>query len=133
MATYVLPEFNLVCGIWAGPYVSKVHRADVMGNLSAGRRVYNVLINWPPNEDHVTNQMVLLLPALTDIRDCSCLSGDSDVVEVPAGSGRWYGVLTVDDVGKGFPNEHRYACISKIWEGYDPVAYPGLIWPTPIT
>jgi hypothetical protein len=73
----------------------------------------------------------LLLPSKTDIRDTSCaITGD--VLECPAGSGRWYGVFSVDDFGKGFSNEFRVAWIGKIFEDLDPLAFPGLFWPAPI-
>lgn len=50
--------------------------------------------------------MTLLVPKLTDIRDRLHVGG-SDTVEVPAGSGRYYEAVYVDDLGKGFANEHR--------------------------
>jgi hypothetical protein len=70
----------------------------------------------------VQNQvsMYLLVPAGTDLRDNHNLTG-SDVVVVPAGSGRGYFVDQVDDLGKGFANEHRFALLSKAGA-----------WPTPI-
>jgi hypothetical protein len=34
-----------------------------------------------------------------------------DLVEVPAGTGRFYRVQWVDDLGKGFDNEHRFALL----------------------
>jgi hypothetical protein len=46
-------------------------------------------------------------------------------VEVPAGSGRYYEVVQVDDAGKGFPNEHRIAgLIATVDLGMWPVPYP---------
>lgn len=66
---------------------------------------------------------LILLPALTDIRDrYNTPINRPDFVQVPAGSGRWYHVVYVDDIAKEFPNEHRYAAIAKL----DP-----LPWPTP--
>lgn len=62
--------------------------------------------------------MNLLLPAGTDIRGPQD-TGFADSVEVPAGSARWYGVYFVDDIGKGFANEHRTACIFAI-----PLSWP---------
>jgi hypothetical protein len=67
----------------------------------------------------------LLLPAGTDIRDWACWDGlamdQPDVVEAPRGTGRYYTVIQVDDVAKGFPNEYRVAFIAK-----------GAYWPIPI-
>lgn len=66
----------------------------------------------------------LLLPKLTDIRGRFEVSPDpNDEVEVPQGSGRWYWVYFVDDYGKGFPNEHRFAYIEQINSGW-PIPTP---------
>jgi hypothetical protein len=57
----------------------------------------------------------LKLPKLTDIFFARMFPfAGQDLVEVPAGSARWYNVLHVDDVGKGFPNEYRFALIAMI-------------------
>jgi len=64
------------------------------------------------------------LPKDTDVRGIETGPETPDVVEVPTGSGRSYIVLRVDDYGKGFTNEHRFAVITP---------YPALyLWPTPI-
>jgi hypothetical protein len=54
--------------------------------------------------------MNLLLPPAVDVRGPQD-TVSFDMVEVPAGSGRWYSVVGVDDIGKGFSNEHRTAAI----------------------
>lgn len=54
--------------------------------------------------------MTLLVLAGTDIRGRDSSSGP-DIVEVPAASGRYYEVVYVDDLGKGFANEHRGALL----------------------
>jgi hypothetical protein len=53
----------------------------------------------------------LLLPLLTDVRG-TWNGVVGDLIEVPAGSKRFYAVVGVHDVGKGFPNEYRLALIS---------------------
>jgi hypothetical protein len=57
------------------------------------------------------------------------------MVEVPSGSGRYYVVVAVDDVGRGFLNEHRYALVLPYY-GYYPViivnGWAAPAWPTPI-
>jgi hypothetical protein len=62
-----------------------------------------------------------LLPRGTDVRDIKDPAG-ADVCEIPANTGRFYDVVWVDDLGLGFPNEHRFAeVIGKIpW----PVPFP---------
>jgi hypothetical protein len=72
------------------------------------------------------------VPKGSDVRDGSCALLN-DFVEVPQGSGRWYVVMNVDDVGKGFPNEFRYATIGKIFQGASGSgSFTGLFWPAPI-
>lgn len=129
--SFTVPTFNLVCNISTGPYLSRhIRLANQACNLARGRRAA-VASNIDPFELLSYTQMELLLPALTDVRDLSC-SGIEDVVECPAFSGRWYQVIGVDDVGKGFTNEYRVAILQKIYETIDPVDYLGLFWPTPI-
>lgn len=119
---YVLPVFNLTCNVWTfvtnpplGP-----PRISPVCNLAYGRRVIfggeaiAGVADFPPAA------MSLLLPKLTDIRGLQSAAGN-DIVEVPAGSGRYYIVVYVDDIGKGFTNEHRIALITQ-----------NGTWPTPV-
>lgn len=128
---FTVPTFNLPVDVYTGPWLSKSLRLSTTGNLSMGRRVQQ---QW--QDDEVIQQVVgtlqvgLMLPALTDVRDAYQNSAE-DVVEVPAGSGRWYSVITFDDVAKGFSNEYRFALMGKIGEAADPVRYAGCVWPVP--
>lgn len=61
-----------------------------------------------------------LFPPRTAVNDSYTTPG-SDLVEIPAGTGRLYTVMMVDDVARGFPNEYRIAYIMK-----------QAPWPTPI-
>lgn len=54
--------------------------------------------------------MLLLLPKGTDIRPTHN-AVLADAVQVPDGSGNYYGVSFVGDVAKGFLNEYRVAAI----------------------
>lgn len=101
-----VPNFNLVVNIWRRNGVAGVYALpDVVtaGNLSHGRRV--MVSAFAGN-----SPMELLLPKLTDIR-AVWNAVVYDVVEVPAGSQRFYQVTHVDDVAKGFANEYRLATI----------------------
>jgi len=116
---FTVPTFNLLCNIWTagmGPPAAP-RLANVACNLAWGRRVQTLTVGsgFVP--------MVLLLPAGTDVRFSRNATGP-DTIECPAGTGRYYTVLAVDDLGKGFPNEHRGAAIEAITTF-------GL-WPTPI-
>ncbi len=129
---YSIPTFNLTCNIWRfqPPPPGGPPALSPDCNLAVGRRV-----SIPTVEGDLTTaygSMTLLLPKGTDIRDASCVASlAGDLVEVPAGSGRFYFVAYVDDVGKGFLNEHRYAYISKACQASDPTLF-SYIWPAPI-
>jgi hypothetical protein len=69
-------------------------------------------------------EMFLLLPQGADVRVFFNTGGGGDTIEVPSSSGRFYEVVAVDDVSKGFPTEFRIAFIV-------PITAWGL-WPTPI-
>jgi len=121
---YVVPQFPLAVGVWRyGSDVANPPDVVTTGNLVGGRSgigVYGpILGNTGPSVYFQMIQtiryMQLLVPALTDIQppqDATGLFGDC--VEVPGGSGRFYAVIQVDDIGKGFPNEHRFAMIVPI-------------------
>lgn len=105
---YRLPSFNLPSAIWR--HTSPVAAApDVLApcNLSLGRRV--TMIDGTNGDWSL--QADFLLPKLTDVRPdvTNVFPTRADCIEVPRGSGRYYVVLTVDDVAKGFANEYRLA------------------------
>lgn len=127
---FTLPDFNLTCKVYTGPWATRVVRLSAQPcNLAFSRRTAKQAELETDNAFSIL--MYLLVPALTDLRDLSC-SAVQDVVECPAGSGRWYQVAGVDDIGKGFSNEHRCAMLFKISEAMFGAPYTGLAWPTPI-
>lgn len=131
--SFTVPNFNLPVIIYTGPWLTKVARVVTVGNLAFGRRVQQIWENFAdPLPSAGTFNPTLLLPALTDVRS-GIQVGGADVIEVPAGSSRWYGVAAVDDVGKGFPNEHRAASLLQISSEIDPVLLAGCVWPVPMT
>jgi hypothetical protein len=110
--SFVVPAMPLLCNIWRAAAIPPAGLPDVTSqcNLAWGRRVNvpstggTTLVGVP------LMTMQLLLPAGTDIRGDPGVT-NADVVEVPAGSGRYYTVAFVDDLGKGFANEHRGAIL----------------------
>lgn len=127
---YRVPTFNLLCSFglpllagWPGSPAGLVFRVvDQPCNLARGRRVNFGASGGPGGSPSF--MMNLLLPSLTDIRGLNSFTANGnrcDVVEVPQGSGRWYGTSWVDDVGKGFANEFRVANVVPI----------GSTWATP--
>jgi len=128
---FTVPDFNLPVDIYTGPWIGKVLRLSTTGNLALGRRVQQFILDVAVPQLEVSSmQLALLLPPGTDLRD-KFQGGQNDVIECPAGSGRWYGLEAYDDVGKGFSNEYRIAVISKIGQAVDGTLYPGLVWPIP--
>jgi len=129
---FTLPEFPLDCDIYGGPWLTKTLRLSTVCNLAIGRRVVTDAQFRNVGADVYNGLVNLLFPAGTDVRDANCNVVANDIVEVPSGSGRWYGIGFVDDLGKGFDNEHRYALAYKISQNLDITRYPGLFWPSPI-
>lgn len=111
---YVLPTFNLTCNVWHNISPASVYLipdATFGCNLAPGKRVMPA-----PADTTAQTLMVLLLPALSDVR-ANWNGVVADVVECPAGSLRFYQVHAVDDFGKGFGNEHRFALLAPIVQG----------------
>lgn len=129
---YRLPSFNLVCNIsQAGnaaypPSVKPTMPYRLSGvacSLVYGQRV-NMIDGFTATSSAISAlSMCLLLPALTDIRSAQNNAGRLDCVECPAGSGRWYWVQAVDDIAKGWPNEHRTALLFQMSQTW-PIPYP---------
>lgn len=115
---FVPPTFNLTANVWHNPnpvtnppdlVVSCQLRAPGKQSGFMALTATVLILSWE-----------ILFPALTDIRDARNGLGQ-DLVEVPAGSGRLYEGLLVDDVAKGFTNEYRILYVQKAGN-----------WPTPI-
>jgi hypothetical protein len=126
---YRVPTFNIKCNIWHNPWPvpgSPGMRPPDLGNvecqLTYGRRMQLIQTQATADIEEYTLGMNLLLPKRTDVRGPNGPSG-GDLVEVPAGTGRYYLVYGVDDVGRGFSNEYRTAgiqCKAGSW----PEPYP---------
>lgn len=128
---YTIPNFNLTVDVFRYSGAAYSNIGSIVGNLQMGRRTPFTFLGGGPG-DYQSLSPYLLCPAGTDLRDLECGTALNDVVEVPQGSGRWYAVLGVDDVAKGFPNEFRVATIAKCG-GFGPwPAYGFPYWPTPI-
>jgi len=111
---FTIPDFPLNCAAWhAGGGPPAPPDLLFMGNLAYGKRAFTQYWDWALSSNLPGIFTCLLCPALTDIRDFTDVAG-LDHVEIPVGSGRLYRVEFVDDLGKGFPNEHRFAMLSKI-------------------
>jgi hypothetical protein len=122
--TFVLPIniYTNVTGIVADDVAAGARLAAVPCNLAYGRRVNVASTGGTGSAGIPLQAMNALVPAGTDIRGPQgpgtmpdAVTGViGDYVEAPAGSGRFYVVTFVDDIGKGFPNEHRTAGIFAV-------------------
>lgn len=109
---FAAPQFNLLCNIWGGNVVPPVGLPRIANQLCqlAWDRTAGVPFLVGANIVHV---MLLRVPAGTDLRD-QLSATFQDVVEVPAGSGRFYTCWRVDDVARGFPNEYRQGLLRLV-------------------
>lgn len=129
---FFIPEMPLPCDVYDGPWVTRVFREQIFGNLALGKRVAPNFGSYGNSSESPASVLtMLLIPALTDVRSRMQVA-DPDVLEIPSGSGRWYKAESVDDIGKGFPNEHRYVLLAQLSEAIDPVKAAGLFWPVPM-
>jgi len=108
---YVVPAMPLLVHVWHAydPAVSAYGSPDILSvhaNLSPGKRTFQA-IDIVPSSPVTGFAMELLVPALTDIRAASDVAL-ADLIECPKASQRFYLVRYVDDIGKGFANEHRF-------------------------
>lgn len=109
---YKVPAFPITCNVWrATSPVTGPPDLTLPCNLAVGRRV-TAATGIPDDESPDTLLVALLLPPRSDVRDAYSPPG-ADIVECPAGTLRYYLVKQVDDVGRGFANEFRYAVAAK--------------------
>lgn len=124
--THKLPTYNLPYNLWRGGS-SLADPPDATGLCE--------LVVKPSfrqaNSTATVNQSCVLrcmyVPKLTDIRPVWSPAG-SDTVEIPAGSGRTYGIIDVDDVAKGFSNEFRLGQLAAVQH----ITGGAATWPFPI-
>jgi hypothetical protein len=127
---FFIPEFPIVCNIFDFVLPLPSPRLeDVPCNLAVGKRVQQAGRDFGGGGT-LGLCPVLLLGKDVDIRDAS-IGGYGDIVEVPAGSSRWYQVSCCEFFGLGFDNQHKGAALVKASANLDNAAYPGLFWPIP--
>lgn len=102
---HTVPSFPLVCKVWHLPNAPPNPRdfeARCQLIWGPGKIIGQSLGGSVP--DHASR--FLYLPAGTDIH-CTTQALFGDIIECPASSGRFYEVVSVDDMAKGFRNEFR--------------------------
>jgi len=121
------PNFNLTCNIWRNS--AGILTMPPAGPPALANQPCQLRIVWSgcwAGSTLGAPVVLLLLPALTDVRPLQPGGIRADAVECPAGSGRFYSVTGVDDQHKGFPNEYRFATMATNPNrvGYWPVPTP---------
>lgn len=111
---FPLPTFNLVANVWHGQPLGGPYPPAAPVDVTTDCQ----LAEWSRLNVHVTGAAVSLfiqirVPKGTDLRGHLSASAE-DIAEVPAGSGRFYSIFAVDDVGKGFANEYRCAYATQL-------------------
>lgn len=111
--SFHVPSFPLLCHIYGGqglgpPLPKAVTQANVRCQLQMprGERFLQT------TSQGTVVIMRVLLPKGTDVRAQTIDNPNPDALEIPAGTGRFYKVLAVEDVARGFPNEARAAIIA---------------------
>jgi len=102
-----LPNFPLFCDVYdsAGPFTIPT-TTPRMPNVRCQLRYLKIpqVANGIPWQGQ--SSILLLVDPFTDIR-MNQPGQLPDWIECPPGTGRWYTVSSVDDIAKGFSNEHR--------------------------
>lgn len=123
---YKLPVFNLNANIWRNAHDPTMVAPDGVASvcLAFGRHVSAPYSGGTASLGVVSVSPQALFPLGTDVRDGGDGNGQ-DIVEIPAGTGRYYFVVFADSIGRGFSNEHILAVLNKTWQ------LGGLAWPAP--
>jgi len=122
------PTLNLVCNIFkqhdlsTGPPTAVPTYPNVECNLQFGKKTHGQTFGGH----------YILLPKGTDVQDRTNTTPQTvDLIECPSGSQRFYVVVEVDDVSKGFPTEYRTAECEHAHESADASYESAWLWPTP--
>lgn len=108
---FQLPTLNILCNIWTYspvPPTVPARITDEPCNLAWGKRVGTMSTGGTSSPGIIVCTMVLLMAKTADIRGAYSTTF-KDLVEVPAGSGRFYYCEFADFVGYGFDNMHKAA------------------------
>lgn len=126
MPQYVEPTYNLSANVWRGNLDPTADPPTLTtdANLAWGKRGGPAATGGTGSLGVIATAPQLLVPAGTDLRSAEKGAPNDDWVEVPAGTGRIYACVYVEDIGKGFSNEHRGALLVSA-----PDDFP---WPFPI-
>jgi len=143
---FIVPTMPIQANIWSNAdwwatwpgAVNTPTFADVQCQLRSSLK-FATRLDQPMS---LTGVEEVVLPAFTDVRYPLPSTSEwlrfTDMMEVPKNSGRYYHVIGVVDVAKGFTNEYRLAIVQPTvgWEGTEfsggkPNWPYAPAWPTP--
>lgn len=113
-----VPSLNLAVNVWqnfVGLFVQPpviLPTLITVCNLSMGDKIYGYT--------GANSQVYVGFAKATDVH-WNRAGGGFDYLEVPAGSGMFYKILAVEDVGRGFPNEWRCSIVQHYGVSPDPL------------
>lgn len=114
VSVYKLPTFNLMLNYWNSfisvipPTIPPTLTVKCQLRMSRAAAVAGVA----GSSSGPGPIMFINVPPFTPIQGGMGLGSHvSTLIECPAGTGRYYRVLWVDDVAKGFNNEYRVCCV----------------------
>lgn len=138
MPKYIVPNFNLSCVFYTEgvvwPFATTppvlnllLPRPDTPCALTFGRRTASTALTRDAQSQQIL--MDLLVPKgsfVVTYQNLVPLAGKIriDVIEVPKSSRRFYYCVGYDDIGRGYPNEHR-CCVLTAIPGTWPLSDPG--------
>lgn len=133
---FVKPTLNILFNYWerddwgfSGETPTAPTYANLAGQLRPNAKNFTVISSILEG----SSTQELCLPASPLMNMPSWQDGDfpsyPDIVEVPSGSKRWYFIIDLEYVGKGFMNENRVALIVKTstWDYWNQYGSPN--WP----
>lgn len=114
--SFYLPNFNLAVNDWYASESPVDAPTIYLANHSVGRRISS-LGGITPDDFYYTLLSWLLTPSTNEIGTLLTNPSDPDVLEVPAGSGRYYIAVDGSYVGEGFANEHLAITLAPLTDG----------------
>lgn len=121
-----LPRFPSLANIWrAGNAVT--NPPDLTTPAELHLTTQTGIVTTVTTSRRELLQRMIYLPKRTDVRP-DWAAGQGDNIELPAGSGRYYLAVDVDDIARDFPNEFRVAAVIPTNAGVGPVT----LWTMPM-
>jgi hypothetical protein len=113
-AQYRVPAFPLTANVYRSAVQLTFPLTGVQPTLTTRCQLRTRQLPFSAGAIALTPVLLLATPSGTDIRQAAAGNPNADVIEVPINTGRYYAVLAVDDVAKGFGNEYRLVAMTQV-------------------